>query len=153
MGPHMYLTPDVSLMQGHCDKSTSHVITGPKCVTSITQLFLLSLCMLFVAPISQEFKQTGQIYTFLIELPVFPQVLSFIPHLLWVSPWDSFLPLSDSPLQLDLTRHTGPQREKFNPKQTLICVIKMKFKGNTRKDYFENKQTKKSPLKKKQIVT
>lgn len=52
MGPHMCLAPDVSLMQGHCDKSTSYVITEPKCVISIKQLFLLSLCMLSVAPIA-----------------------------------------------------------------------------------------------------
>lgn len=52
MGPHMCLAPDISLMQGHCDKSTSHVITEPKCVTSINQLFLFSLRVLFVAPSS-----------------------------------------------------------------------------------------------------
>lgn len=52
MGPHVCLAPDISVMQGHCDKSTSHVITEPKCVTSINQLFLFSLRMLYVAPSS-----------------------------------------------------------------------------------------------------
>lgn len=134
MGPHMCLAPDISVMQGHCDKSTSHVITEPKCVTSIIQLFLFSLHMLFVAPSSQELKQAAPICTFFIVLPVFLKVRSFIPHLLWVFPCASFLPLLVSPFQLYLTRHSSPQREKFN------CVINMKFKGNTRKGYFEEKK-------------
>lgn len=59
----MCLAPDVSLMQGQCDKSTSHVITGPRCITSIKQLFPFSPCMLFVAPPSQELEHAGWIYS------------------------------------------------------------------------------------------